>query len=304
MSQPYQKLPLSVSDQIIKLKSKKLLFKNEADAEQFLLNNGYYRVSGYAFSFRNQNSPMNYFKKNAHFEDIVSLYQFDSNFRSFILNAIEKIEISFRAQIVNQYSMVYGSHWNSDSTLFKINKEHSNYLADIDAFIFNCNDDFIKHYKTKYNSPKRPPSWMCFEIMSFGQVLSLYQNLDDSKKCKIDIAKYFGLMKTKDLIQWMRAFRIIRNICAHHGRLWNKSIPANVWLNPQNMLNPFITIYPQNPNRNKIYASICCIQYLLNIIEPANTFGSDLKIIMQQKSQNESKAMGFPTGWENEVFWS
>lgn len=199
--------------------------------------------------------------------------------------------------------MIYGSHWNSNASLFKNNKTHSDYLVELDDFITNCKDDFIIHYTKNYDIPTRPPSWMCFELMSFGQLVSLFQNLDDSKSCKTNIVKYFGLEKSKDLLQWMRAFRIIRNICAHHGRLWNRSISTNVQVNPQNMSHSFIQILPAN--NHKIYASICCIQYLLKIIDKNdNAFGTDLKSLMIQKSQNECIAMGFPIEWEEDLFWS
>ena len=305
MLRPYKKQPLAIPDQIEKLKSKGLLFENDSSSEHFLKNNNYYRFSGYTYSFRNQSCPNRFFKKGTYFEDIVSLYHFDSQLRSFILNAIEKIEIAFRTQIINQYSITHkNSHWNQDPSHFLKISENSVFLNDMNNYLGKCKDEFVLHYKKNYNFPENPPCWVYFELMNFGQLTSLYENLNTSTSCKVDIAKYFGFTKTRDLEQWMRALRMTRNICAHHSRLWNKSISANILQNSKNLQRPFIENIPVNPNQNKIYAIICGIQYLLNIIEPSNDFRKELKLIMKQKSKNELKAMGFVKDWEKEPFWN
>ena len=70
----------------------------------------------------------------------------------------------------------------------------------------------------------------------------------------------------------------LRNYCAHHARIWNRNylvtpdIPVNLpqtWLT--NTKVPF----------NKLYAQLCCIVYLLNSIEPQNTFTVDLKVLLE-----------------------
>jgi abortive infection bacteriophage resistance protein len=88
-------------------------------------------------------------------------------------------------------------------------------------------EDFIIRFKEKYNNPL-PPSWMMLEITSFGSLSFVYSNLKPGRD-KRTIANYFGLNE-RTFESWIHSIIYVRNICAHHGRLWNRdySIAANI----------------------------------------------------------------------------
>jgi hypothetical protein len=50
---------------------------------------------------------------------------------------------------------------------------------------------FIKHYYDKYGDPELPPSWMVFEVLSFGTVSLAFKNL--TRQNQKLVAKAFGL---------------------------------------------------------------------------------------------------------------
>lgn len=53
----------------------------------------------------------------------------------------------------------------------------------IDADVNRSNEDFIKHYNSKYDNPSMPPSWMALEVVSFATLSRLFQSLRlDSRK--------------------------------------------------------------------------------------------------------------------------
>lgn len=54
---------------------------------------------------------------------------------------------------------------------------------------------------------------------------------------------------------------------------------------------------------NKLYTQMCCIVYLLNSIDPNNTFTSDIKALLQKYPTVDPTAMGFVKDWENEPLW-
>lgn len=326
--QPYTKSPLSIPDQIDKLEKRGMVFKDTAEktlAAEFLMHNSYYRVSVYTFSFQNRKVTNHPFYSGTTFEDLFNLYNFDSELRLLLMKAISKIEIAFRTQIVNEYSLKHSSHWHLNPTLFKnpkiVRKEikngektciyvdyYSNFLNNQFKGIDRSREEFILHYYKKYNSPVVPPSWMCLETLSFGDLSFLYTNLDEKMGPKINIAKHFGLNTTHLMSKWIHCMHIIRNICAHHGRLWSKAIPVDV-LNPNdiahNIMNPFINIIQQNPrNRSRLYSSLCCIQYMLDIIEKNNTFRDELMLLMAKLPASRRGEMGFVKNWEKEPFWN
>ncbi|MDV0445317.1 hypothetical protein MmiAt1_08900 [Methanimicrococcus sp. At1] len=326
--QQYDKIPLSVSEQINKLERKGMVFKNAAEkefAESFLTHNSYYRLSGYAFSFKDYKNSGQPFLPGTDFESVFNLYLFDSELRLLLMKAISKIEIAFRTQIINEYSTAHTGHWHLNSTLFKksvIVKKggikdkkiciyvdyYSDFLNNLLRSMDRSREEFLIHYYKKYDYPEIPPSWMCLETLSFGDLSFLYKNLDETEGPKINVAKHFGLKTTHLMSKWIHNIHIVRNICAHHGRLWNKSIPVDI-LNPisieQNVVNPFVNVIHQNPrNRSRLYSSICCIQYLLDIIEKDNNFRDELKQLMIKLPASKRGEMGFVKNWDKEFFWN
>ena len=105
----YTKIPVSISEQIERLKNRGLVFLNEAKAANYLSNISYYRLRAYTYPFQDNHSPDHPFVQKLNFEDIIQLYVFDRRLRLLIFNTIEKIEIALRTQIVYHYSLEYGA---------------------------------------------------------------------------------------------------------------------------------------------------------------------------------------------------
>lgn len=79
---------------------------------------------------------------------------------------------------------------------------------------------FIKHYYHKYGEPELPRSWMVSETLTFGTVSQAFKNLTHQNQKPI--AKALGLDGTV-LGSWLHALSYVRNLAAHHQRLWNRA---------------------------------------------------------------------------------
>jgi abortive infection bacteriophage resistance protein len=160
-------------------------------------------------------------------------------------------------------------------------------------------ETFIEHYKHTYTTPAYPPAWMSLEVITLGLLSKLYGNLKKGN-AKKKVAEEFGLPNPLILESWMHAFAGLRNICAHHSRLWNRRFTIVPKL-PYNTVNTFI----QNANiyDNKLYAQLCCINYITRIISPDSSFVSDLKELLKTCNLVSCKEMGFPDDWKNEPIW-
>ena len=75
----------------------------------FLENVSYFRFAAYLRPFKA--SGEHGYKENATFEKAVRLYEFDGKLRALLFSAIQKIEISLRAKVINQFSLNYGAFW-------------------------------------------------------------------------------------------------------------------------------------------------------------------------------------------------
>ena len=106
---PFNKPALSVSQQIAKLEGRGLIVNDKTLAENALRNLNYYRLSGYWMYFEDNRNP-HHFKTGTKFEDILNLYNFEKELRTYIFEGISRFEVSLRTQFSHQVGMKYGSH--------------------------------------------------------------------------------------------------------------------------------------------------------------------------------------------------
>ncbi len=300
----YHKQPLTLDQQVQKLKERGLGFDDESVAMAYLFNISYYRLRAYTYPFQDnsEGSDHCFLHKNLLFKDFIDLYCFDRRLRSLIFNAIEKIEVAVRAKIVQVYAeSTHDSHWYDDDSLYRYPID--DLLDHIDADVKRSNEDFIKHYKTKYHRPPMPPSWMALEVVSFATLSRLFQVLKSDKR-KQYITRQFGLKKVDILENWLHAISNLRNCCAHHSRVWNRRFMVSVIL-PYNAIYPFMDKFTIRTIRtNKLFALLSCIAYILSIISPDSDFKGNLKeLLLSDFRLLDLKDMGFPDNWQSLPVW-
>ena len=322
----YAKKPLSIKQQVAKLKSRGLIIDDESLAEGYLSNISYYRLRAYTFPFQNnvdKEADHKFIRKSIRFKDIIDLYCFDRRLRCLIFNALDNIEVAVRTKIIQIYSeSTDDSHWYEDEALFnndicylRKRNEETGLIETIKEYKYNIleeeilrevdrsNEDFIEHYKSTYFTPKTPPAWMALEVISFGTLSRLYELLlkDDNKK---DVAKQFGLKKIDIMENWLHVLSILRNCCAHHSRIWNRRFTVRILL-PYNTVSPFIDrVTIPTVKQNKLFAYLCCVKYILDIISPDNDFQKKLLALIDDGGNLLSlKEMGFPDNWKFLSVW-
>ena len=238
-----------------------MVIKDEARAKQILQNISYYRLSGYWYPLL-ADKQRHLFKSGSTFERAYNLYKFDSELRKMILSEIEKIEVAVRTQLAYVMSQNYGGWWFQDTALF------SN------------------------------PARLAKTISNMDEELGRSGNLN-SGRCKRQIAKYFGVADTV-MVSWLHAMTYIRNVCAHHSRLWNRTLGISPIM-PRRTANPFVSL-PAKGTRH-VYFILAIIQYWLNIVNPSNTFKTKIMALLSKYPAIDISAMGFPSNWEKEAFW-
>lgn len=293
---PYSKPSLTYLEQISQLRARGLVVENENKALHVLENISYYRLSGYWYPLL-QDKQAHVFKKNASFDTAFKLYCFDRKLRQLVLSELEKIEVAIRAKMTYVLANKYGSFWFQQPGLFSNPVSHANSLTKIGEEFGRSDEEFIYAFKQKYSDPL-PPSWITFEITSFGALSKLYQNLKPSRE-KREIAHYFGLPDTI-FETWIHSIVYLRNICAHHTRLWNRAMsirpqiprrPHKQWINTNGIAN------------NRTYFILSMIAYFLQTVNPHNTFKKRVKELFTKYSNVDVAALGFPRNWEHEPLW-
>lgn len=110
----YNKLPIPIPDQITKLKQRGLRITDDSLAARYLSNISYYRLRAYTYPYQDDTKTEHPFIIDVSFEDIIELYTFDRKLRLLIFDAVEKIEVALRTQIIYQWALTNGSHWHLD----------------------------------------------------------------------------------------------------------------------------------------------------------------------------------------------
>ncbi len=292
---PYSKPFLSYDDQIALLKSRGMRFADEDKARYLLQNISYYRLSGYWYPLL-ADKRNHLFLPGADFEIAFNLYKFDRELRKLVIAELEKIEVAVRSRMAYVMSMSHNPFWIDDVSLFADPKMYGDVLATIRNELFRGNEDFIKSFRSKYSNPL-PPSFMTVEIMSFGTLSRLYKCLNPGID-KRAIAQYFGL-NDRVFESWLHSIVYVRNICAHHARMWNRqlSIPP---MPPRRTANKWLT---GNVANNRMFYLLSVIVYLLDTVNPKHSFRQRIKGLFAKYPDADLCEMGFPANWETEPLW-
>lgn len=170
----------------------------------------------------------------------MKLYDFDQRFSIIIFDMIKKIEVALRCRLV-EAMLVYGDALIlQDSPIFEDKNLYWKNMGVIASEISRSNDVFIKHNFQKHDGAV--PIWAVVEVISFGTLSKLIKNLRLGKNAAYDKLssnyKYFSAKgnivqpSKKMLSSWIHAITILRNMCAHSSRIYNRAInTAPVLLN-------------------------------------------------------------------------
>lgn len=299
----YSKSPLSIIQQIEQLKQRGLIISDEISANHYLSTIGYYRLSGYWWPMQSD-KVKHIFKPESTFENIISIYNFDKELRLLLFDVIECIEIALRTKLIYHLSHEVTPWWFEDSNNFKNIINHNEIIESIDRELQKSKDVFIVEHKKKYcTDTRRPPAWKTLEVITFGTISKLYSSLKSTIKSKDKIAIEFGTVNHTFLPSWLLSIAQIRNICAHHGRLWNKNLPGRPKLMPKPP-NRWLNNVPPVTEHYYLYIHLCCMKYLLNSLNISNNFRESLEDLLKKYPNIDKNALGIKQNWENEPLWS
>lgn len=309
----YNKTPLSFQDQVSLLRQRQLIVDDEPKAIYYLQEISYYRLSAYFLPYQKTKDTFN---PNTNFKQIIDTYSFDRELRLLVFDCIERIEVAIRTQMVYGMAMHYSdSHWQDNQNLFitpyynKIGNLVDPYF-DFQSIISKAKtartpEVFIKHYVDNYNKPSNPPSWMCLELLTMGELSHLYRGLKNSSDKK-RIANFFDVHPTV-FISWLHTLTYVRNICAHHSRLWNRDLA----IEPEKLLKP-VGNWVSKPfeNNKRMFYFICILKYLIARANPGNHLKEKLQILFKKHPTVPIQYLGIPSDgkgnkldWENEPIW-
>lgn len=286
----YQKPPLTFDQQLDLLISRGLEINDRASALAYVRNISYYRLSAYFLPFKKSDEK---FRSGVDFKDVINLYAFDQKLRSLVLEAIEPIEIALRTQLIYQLSHTYGAFGYLEPDTFSERFKHTQWLEHLTQSINDSTEIFISHYRGKYIKNSHLPLWMALEVLSFGGLSRLFRGLQGTDQ-QVIAAQY----DIRDIVlsSWFHTFVYARNLCAHHARLWNRTLTFKPKL-PERL--PMW----QGMRNDRLYSLLAIIQYLISRINPHSNWKDRLIALLNDNSTVSLVTMGFPDDWNKRALW-
>lgn len=103
----------------------------------------------------------------------------------------------------------------------------------------------------------------------------------------------------------MRNFQTLRNICAHHNRLWDRRFNTKLPLIGKHLISPMV-ISQNNKTEadNRVYNELLILSHIMLKLSPSSTWTKRIKeLVAESLKDNEQAEIGFPRNWKNEKLW-
>lgn len=218
----------TVDEQLEILRSRGLTISDDANAKDFLLHNNYYRISGYSLTLRKNDV----FSKSATFQNIVDIYNFDHELRHIILKYIEIIEVHIKSVYAYEFTKVHGPTGYLDDSFFTNKNKHKEIIdkANQQKNQRLPHEAYLKHFVN--NLQQDIPLWAYVDLLTVSDISFLYSISEP--QIKDIVAQTFNLKMSKGsaiLGGYMHSMTIIRNLCAHGSRIYNRLFEQKPSLN-------------------------------------------------------------------------
>lgn len=318
----YNKPHLSLNKQLKLLQERGIKVTDKDRALCYLQHIGYYRLSAYWYPFRESitvtsndktiTTVLDNFKDGTLFSHAVDLYVFDKKLRLLLLDALERIEVNVRVDIVHHLgtkdpfvhmnpTLLHGNF--TKKTMPDGDTKYQKWQERYKRAITDSNEEFVKHFRNKYSGDL--PIWMAIELWDFGLLSTFFQGMAVADKQTI--ANKYNIPRWKLLEGWLHSMNYIRNVCTHHSRMWNRSLTRQPNFPKRNEILELDHIaydaYPQS----RIYGVIAIMQYLLKIITPKSSWSDRLQKHCDSFPECNGIVSlvnaGFPDRWKEFPLW-
>lgn len=315
LTRKYTKPALSHDELVDRWAGRGLVIPDRDRALRYVRTIGYFRLSAYVRSF--ENGQRDVVIPGTSFDDVLALYVFDRKLRLVVLDPLERVEVAVRASLSDRMSEIGGPDWYESQRFVKNAKTHKRLLREVDCLIeqearrrrerTTGPERFpsaLEHYVSTYDEPRRPPSWLMLEEVGFGTLVHVVKELNEPA-VRGEIAQSLGVT-ARVLDSWLPSYLRVRNICAHHGRLWNRGlgvypmIPTSrriSWLEDR-------TLFERDPwRRQRLYPVLASLQTVLRSLSPGSRWAVRLADLMSQAPAKAALGMGMPDDWRDDGFW-
>lgn len=257
----------------------------------------YYRLCAYWHTFR---LPDDRFRPGTEFETVWQRYVFDRELRLLVMDAMERVEVAVRGRLAYEHAMTGGPFGYQDdpgAVFAHQTAKRIEFFRRLREDLDRSHESFVKHFERKYGDAHPwPPIWAAAEVLSFGGILSLFRG--SPRRVQKAVADHFGVA---DVVfeSWLLTLNVVRNICAHHGRLWNREIG----------LQPKLPRHAdwQTPvfvGRDRAFGFLTILVHCLHQVAPGSQWARRFGTLLEEYPAIPIDRMGIPKNWQSSPVWA
>lgn len=307
---------LPFKKQLELLESRGMIVEDRSAAEDYLRRVAYYRLSGYWYPLRRidkrasivKQAPvrLDEFEEGSRFEDVVRLYVFDKKLRLLALDALERIELAVRVDVAHllgrQDPLAHRCEKYLDGRFTKNRAQgarrhaptqHEVWLKRYNELEFRARrEPFVTHHLERYGAL---PIWVAIELWDFGLLSRLFAGM--RRRDRDEIARFYAVKNGRVFAQWLRSLNFIRNVSAHHSRLWNINVKELTDVPPD---------WPSALRKERPFFAFCLMQHLLMKISPSSSWHERFKLLLRDEFPSAFRLddLGWYSQWEEWPLWA
>lgn len=318
----YVKPHLTYRQQVELLAQRGMVIGDAVAAAELLSTIGYYRLSGYWYPYRELKPPgepgrSDIFSPGTALEQVLALYDTDRRLKLTVLDLIEQIEVAVRVRVGyvlgerHTYAHLDPRHLDGRFSRPPQHGGASRYEKwqhRIQEAQNRSTEDFVRHFREFYNG--RLPIWVVTEIMDFGLLSNLYAGAKrpdrDRIASELHVVDARGRGNGVALENWLRVLNYLRNICAHHSRLWNRNMTVQVATSHLAAIPLLRHLHATEGSADRVYTPLCILGFLLRSITPDLQWSTTVRKVLSTgliAAKRDFNEMGFPPDWQAQDIW-
>lgn len=171
---------------------------------------------------------------------------------------------------------------------------HSQWVDDVRKEVRRARETFLRHFEMTYVGFPDVPVWMATEVMTLGTLSKMYSGM--RRQDRLPLADGWAI-DHRVAASWLHALNYIRNVCAHHARLWNREL----------------AIKPVLPARDpawsmenaRIYPILCILRHITRDVPGGDVWGGQISSLIDRAAALPLGLgpMGVPATWATEPRW-
>lgn len=306
------------------LSSRGLLIPNHDDALRDLQNVGYYRLAAYWYPFREIDHVdadgtvirSDRLRAGTSFDDAHALWTFDQRLRFILLEALERIEVALRVRTAHcigaqdPFAHLHASYLDMPRCLKTVQTPqgsmtaHHWWVTRYEEKLASTHDDILRLYRSRWEL--KPPVWVAVELLDFGMLSTFFRQFL-TKAQQSEISRTFGISQGSFLVNWIKVLNHVRNMCAHHARVWNQPVTFRLQRIPTGMspnLDPLHEL--TGTPKARIYSVLYVCAFLLDSLGDNSAWIHSARNLLTSFPNVQGPTIndiGAPENWQSHLIW-